>query len=157
MEECTQQEKVSEFIQRMMRFYVSRTGLPATGDKTLLLFCYKGLKPHMREQCKLDPRTCAFWISFETLAQHATTIDNQAKDTIWHTRSHPDACYAGLRLWTWLRTWRVAAGAQWAAEEATAAVVAQTAVNNTVHRVASPNRPGIWNHRGIIEEYGIID
>ena len=74
--QVSQTGSVSEYLQHV-RLLISRAGLPAPTDRDLLLLYWQGLKPHIRDQCKVDPTTGAFWASFESLARHTVTVDNQ--------------------------------------------------------------------------------
>lgn len=71
-----QRTSVAEYVQRV-RILVNRAGAPAPSDADLMLYFWRGLKSHIQDQSKVDPRTGAFWTSFESLARHAVLVDNQ--------------------------------------------------------------------------------
>jgi hypothetical protein len=79
LHEIEQTGKVAEYLQRM-RVLIARAGAPATSDTDLMLIFWRGLKGHIREQAKVDPRTGKWWSGFEDLASYALTIDSQHKD-----------------------------------------------------------------------------
>ncbi len=57
-----------------MRSLVTR-GAPQTSDTDLLLIFWQGLKPAIREQARVDPRTGTWWSEFEDLVKHCLAID----------------------------------------------------------------------------------
>ncbi len=85
--QVSQTGSVSEYLQHV-RLLVSRAGLPAPTDRDLLLLYWQGLKPHIRDQCKVDPTTGAFWATFESLARHTVTVDNQRIPSAARSENH---------------------------------------------------------------------
>ena len=71
-----QRNTVAEYVQRV-RILVNRAGAPPPSDADLMLYFWKGLKSHIQDQSKVDPRTGAFWTSFESLSRHAILVDTQ--------------------------------------------------------------------------------
>ena len=74
--QVSQTGSCADYLQHF-RLLVSRAGLPAPTDTDQLLLYWQGLKGPIRDQCKVDPTTGAFWTSFESLVRHTVTVDNQ--------------------------------------------------------------------------------
>jgi len=84
-----QQKQLSgtEYV-RLFRTLLARIGDPAPTTDDLILFFWQGLSPALQSQCKLDPRTGAFWVDFEALAAHVILVDNQAR-AVTSNPTHP--------------------------------------------------------------------
>jgi hypothetical protein len=54
---------------------IAQTGGPRPTDKDLVLMFWKGLKPTVKDTCKIDPHTCVFWTSFEDLSKHTIALE----------------------------------------------------------------------------------
>ena len=73
---CEQIGSVSSYLQTF-RMLLAKGGSPSPTDKDLLLLYWKGLKKDVKDSARLNPRTGAFWSSFEDLAAHTITLSRQ--------------------------------------------------------------------------------
>ena len=73
---CHQTHSLPSYLQQF-RMLLSKAGQPRPTDKDLLLLYWKGLKPEVREAAKINPKTGAFWDTFDDLALHTTILARQ--------------------------------------------------------------------------------
>ena len=84
---CTQSHSVPAYLQQF-RMLIAKAGQPQPTDKDLLLLYWKGLKQEVREAAKLNPKTGAFWETFEELAQHTSVLARQHTLSLPHLHPH---------------------------------------------------------------------
>lgn len=82
---------------KTVRLLIAKAGEPKSADVDLLNQLHKGLRPALKEACRIDLRTGAFWSSFESLADYVITYDKSLPES---TRPPEKAPYRSNRFST---------------------------------------------------------
>lgn len=69
---------VQEYLQNF-KILVSKCGNPPPTDKDLMLAYWEGLKPNVKADSQVDPKTGRFWVSFEDLSKHTLAVELSRK------------------------------------------------------------------------------
>lgn len=73
--EVRQVSSVADYLRRF-RQVIARCGTAPDSQSLGDLF-WNNLKPHIRDKCRIDPKTGRFWTSFEAMAEHTVLFDSQ--------------------------------------------------------------------------------
>ena len=76
--EVKQMTSVFDYLRRFRQILARCGTVPDT--QSLRDLFWQGLKPLVKEKCRIDPLTGRFWTSFETLADHTVMFDAQTYD-----------------------------------------------------------------------------